>query len=187
MRPLLLALALLASFAAALDSVNNTDCPVNIPGYVHHGTDCSLLCQPASWLDITIFFLGNYVAHAATVINEPGQSPFMTLVNIILALLVPGAGILTGVSAILSRAILAPTSLQCAARAGALCMVVEDLQTKGESADSGDASPVASDAADAEMQPVRSTPSPSNQPVSTRSDLERKRRKAPRVVPLPGA
>jgi len=51
---------------------NDTACLVNIPGYTHHGK-CNLLCAPATWFDILIFFLGNYVAHAATVVSLPGQ------------------------------------------------------------------------------------------------------------------
>ncbi|KAH6971191.1 hypothetical protein BKA56DRAFT_495746 [Ilyonectria sp. MPI-CAGE-AT-0026] len=106
-------------------SVNDTDCAVNIPGFTHHG-DCDLLCWPASWKDIIVFYLANYIAHTATVVNEPGQSTLVTILSAALALFFPGVGIVKGVQAITSGAFLADTELQQAARAGALCIVVKD-------------------------------------------------------------
>jgi hypothetical protein len=103
---------------------NDTECPINVPGFVHHG-NCDLLCGPVSWIDLTIFFLGNYAAHAATVLSQPGEAPLRTAVVMVTALLFPGAGVLRGAQALVRLAILAPTELQRAARAGALRMVVK--------------------------------------------------------------
>jgi hypothetical protein len=112
-------------------STNSTDCPVNIPGYSRHGS-CDLLCKPASWEDIVLFYLGNYVAHAATVTTDPGQSLFSSIATVVTVLMFPGAGIVKGLRAILSRAVFAPTELQQAARAGALYMVIKDKDVKVE-------------------------------------------------------
>jgi hypothetical protein len=97
-------------------------CPASPPGYFYRG-DCKLLCRPAEWFDIIIFFLGNFVAHIPTIVSRPGQSLAGKIIFPILALLFPGTGIAKAMDAIRSRAIFAPTELQMAARAGALCMV----------------------------------------------------------------
>jgi hypothetical protein len=39
----------------------------------NHG-DPNLLCRPSRWTDIATFFLGNYIAHAATIMTIPGES-----------------------------------------------------------------------------------------------------------------
>jgi len=77
-----------------------------------------------------VFFLGNYIAHAGTVISVPGQSWLMAVVTTLLALFIPGTGILRGMEAIASKAVWAPTSLQTAARAGALCIVVSEREVE---------------------------------------------------------
>ncbi|KAK4168172.1 hypothetical protein QBC43DRAFT_296845 [Cladorrhinum sp. PSN259] len=120
----LLSLVSFVALALAVDPeiVPDSECPVNIPGFTHHG-DCNLLCKHASWADVAIFYLGNYVAHAATVNTEPGQSTLNSVFTIISVLLFPGAGVVKGLQAIYSRAVFAPTELQKAARSGALCVV----------------------------------------------------------------
>lgn len=102
--------------------MEDASCPIQVPGFTHHG-DCSLLCKPAEWKDIMIFFLGNYVSHAATVIGRPGQSSLLWAFSLLLALCCPGAGIVVGVHAISSLACFAPTELTKAVRAGAMCMI----------------------------------------------------------------
>ncbi|PHH90574.1 hypothetical protein CDD83_3261 [Cordyceps sp. RAO-2017] len=101
--------------------MNDTNCPVQIPNFTHNG-DCNLICKPADWKDLLVFFLGNYGAHAATVIGRPGQSSLTRAFSLVLALFFPGAGVLTGITAIASLALFAPTELTKAARAGALCI-----------------------------------------------------------------
>ena len=88
-----------------------------------HGNP-NLICLPTKWTDIVIFLLGNYIAHAATVKSNPGESTKSTVANVVGALLFPTSGVFRGVSAIASLGIFAKTPLQTAARAGALCMVV---------------------------------------------------------------
>ena len=126
---LILAVAFVAPIIAQNTSIptNGTatgECPIEVPGFTHRG-NCNLLCRPAIWTDILVFFIGNYVAHAATVISRPGQSILASVLNVATALLFPGGGIRSGVEAIWSLAKFAPTDLQAAARAGALCAVVE--------------------------------------------------------------
>lgn len=125
--------AVLAALASLLVPVlsqasNNTatspECPIDIPGYIHHG-NCNLLCRPALWTDILVFFLGNYVAHAATIIGQPGQSTLAGVLAVVTALILPGGGVRSGLGAILSLAKFGSTDLQTAARAGALCAVVK--------------------------------------------------------------
>jgi hypothetical protein len=92
------------------------------PDASNHG-DRDLLCTPPKWTDIAIFFLGNYVAHAATIVTSPGESTLSVAIATIYALLFPVTGVVRGVKAIMSRAILGNTDLEKAARAGALYVV----------------------------------------------------------------
>lgn len=51
---------------------NNSTLPLP-PGTTNHGNP-KLICLPTKWTDVIVFFLGNYVAHAATIRLEPGMS-----------------------------------------------------------------------------------------------------------------
>ncbi|KAF3808495.1 hypothetical protein GCG54_00006358 [Colletotrichum gloeosporioides] len=109
----------------AQDTGNVTaECP-DVPGFFYQDS-CKLLCRETEWTDVVVFYLGNYVAHAATITTRPGQSTLITVVTMIGAVLLPGTGIWNGMKAILSLARFAPTDLQTAARAGALYAVVKD-------------------------------------------------------------
>jgi hypothetical protein len=114
-------LYLFIASAAALAMNNIT---VSVPdGTSNHG-DNNMLCTPTTWEDIVIFFLGNYVAHAATIKTVPGEGTVSIIFVTISALLIPASGVVRGALAIFSRAKLAKSDLQAAARASALCMVV---------------------------------------------------------------
>ncbi|KAI0897872.1 hypothetical protein F4806DRAFT_379711 [Annulohypoxylon nitens] len=89
----------------------------------NHGSP-DLICTPASWTDVALFYLGNYVAHAATVRVSPGEPILDRIVNSIAILLFPQAGAMKGLNAIFRCAVLEKSPLQRAARSGALCMVV---------------------------------------------------------------
>ena len=104
--------------------MNDTNCAALPLGYSHHG-DCTLICKPTKWTDVVVFLLGNYAAHAATVVGRPGQTSLSWLLSIVMAICFPGAGVFTAVQAIASRAVFAPSELTMAARAGALCIVVK--------------------------------------------------------------
>ncbi|UKZ70775.1 uncharacterized protein TrAtP1_011744 [Trichoderma atroviride] len=94
-------------------------------GSMNHGNP-NLLCTPAEWYDLIIFFFANYFAHAASVILEPGQGSASTGLYILLALTLPGAGVSRAIRAILRHAVTERKNpLKRAARAGALCMVLK--------------------------------------------------------------
>jgi hypothetical protein len=90
----------------------------------HNGPN--LLCTPSGWQDIIIFFLGNYLAHVATIISLPGESANSRIRVSLASLFFPVSALLRGLSTILTRASFGRTDLQEAARAGALCMVVRN-------------------------------------------------------------
>jgi len=94
-------------------------------GYSNHG-DPKLLCRPTKWSDIALFFLGDYVAHAATIKTIPGQRSMATVIMVVSALLFPTTGVVRSTLASVNMPILAKTSLRTAARAGALCTVMYD-------------------------------------------------------------
>ncbi len=108
---------------------------VTLPaGASDHG-DSKLLCLPTKWSDIVIFFLGNYIAHAATLRSLPGARLYETALRTYMALFFPISGIGIGIRGIMSLANLAKTDLEVAARAGALCKIINttsSAQTKYE-------------------------------------------------------
>src|ERR1700722_2875810 len=118
---LLTSAVLVTSFVAAAPT-NDTHV-VLPPGTSNHGNP-NLVCFPAKWTDIAVFFLGNYVAHAATIVLEPGAPALITIQTVAMALFFPVSGVNKGFQAIFSFAKFASTDLQTAARAGALCKVV---------------------------------------------------------------
>src|SRR5271155_2634516 len=72
---------------------------ITVPnGTTDHG-DAHLLCIPAQWSDIALFFFGNYFAHAATVKLRPGEPAISCLMAIVLALIYPTSGVVRGLSA----------------------------------------------------------------------------------------
>ncbi|GAB1311759.1 hypothetical protein MFIFM68171_01969 [Madurella fahalii] len=99
-------------------------------GTQNHGNP-NLLCPPTQWHDFIIFFFSNYFAHAATVVPVPGQSLRSSIVYIFLALALPGSAVMRAFTAIVQRAVTARDPLTCAARAGALCMVVTKKEPPG--------------------------------------------------------
>ncbi|KAJ7819173.1 hypothetical protein B0H14DRAFT_2372750 [Mycena olivaceomarginata] len=92
-------------------------------GTSNHG-DPSILCTPTNWTSILSFFFGNYLAHATTTLASPGEELFEYAQTVALALLFPSAGIQRGLGAIFRHAVCAKSDLMCAARAGALCIVI---------------------------------------------------------------
>ena len=106
---------------------NSTDNYMNLTlsvpkGSSNHGNP-QLLCTPPAWYDLPLFFLSNYLAHAATVISSPGEHWLNTLYVATYALLLPMSGVARAFSAICYYARFKKDPIQKAARAGALCMV----------------------------------------------------------------
>lgn len=114
--------ALLTCTTTALP-LQNITLPLPV-GTSNHGTP-GLLCTPTKWTDIILFYLFNYVAHAATVLARPGERSDDFVVSVIGSLLFPALGLYRGIEAILSRAVFVKNDeLKKAARSGALCIVV---------------------------------------------------------------
>jgi hypothetical protein len=96
-------------------------------GSSNHG-DPNLLCTPIKWLEILVFFLANYIAHAATVKALPGEKAVDIIFAIFLAITFPFSGVARGLEAVARRTLLhrPANDLQTAVRAGALCIVIRD-------------------------------------------------------------
>jgi hypothetical protein len=82
----------------------------------------SEICTPASWMDILLFYIVNYVAHVGTVRLPPGHK-LPTPALYALSFFFPLTFFTTAVDCILDCVIFATSPLQKAARAGSLCMV----------------------------------------------------------------
>jgi hypothetical protein len=130
-----------ALFVAAFYGGQTQALPANftiVPGTIYHGDD--LLCRPTNWYNIIIFFLGNYLAHAATVKSYPGERTWSLMTATLGALLIPTSGFIRGINSIarnakfkrkgLWGAAWRDTDYQTAAAAGALCMVVRKKSWK---------------------------------------------------------
>lgn len=118
-----LGLASLCQATALPDQVFTVNIPEGMTA-TNHSSNSIFCIVPSPWFGVTIFYLGNYASHAATVITYPGEAPFNVVLAIIFALFFPTSGIIRGLGAICRRANHEKTDLQVAARAGALCHVV---------------------------------------------------------------
>ena len=126
---LLLAFVWYAYGAPAPPSPTSNTTIVLPAGASNHGNS-KLICLPAKWTDVAIFFLGNYVAHAATVVKEPGATAIENVVIIISACLLPGSGLFRALRAITTGAIFSKTELQSAVKARALCTFLKLSEEK---------------------------------------------------------
>ena len=85
-------------------------------------------CSPASWFDILLFFLTNYVTHAFTLQTTPGENPGPNIAWAFFSLFTPYVGALKGFMATADSAILGKDILEQASRAGALLLVARTEQ-----------------------------------------------------------
>jgi len=93
--------------------------------YSDHGNP-NLVCRPGKWPDVLAFFLLNYFTHAATIKTLPGENTPITILNILAALFFPASGVFRAYEALKWCAkLLGQTELETAARAGALCTVIQ--------------------------------------------------------------
>ncbi|KAH8725619.1 hypothetical protein GQ44DRAFT_826426 [Phaeosphaeriaceae sp. PMI808] len=89
-----------------------------------HGIS-GLVCTPANASSIALFFLVNYAAHCVTVKLFPAETPKEIAIAIASALFFPSSGLSRAMDAIRRRTRLRKlSSIEKAAQAGALCMVV---------------------------------------------------------------
>ncbi|KAI1096785.1 hypothetical protein F5B19DRAFT_5143 [Rostrohypoxylon terebratum] len=119
-----LQISFFAFLAACFPVTRRQNTTIVLPENVSNHGSPDLICTPASWTDVALFYLGNYVAHAATVRVSPGEPISDRIVNSIAVLLFPQAGVMKGLNAIFRCAVLEKSPLQRAARSGALCMLV---------------------------------------------------------------
>jgi hypothetical protein len=129
---LVLVSTIVASAASAAILKNYT---ITVPEGTSDHNNPNLLCTPSGWQDIIIFYLGNYIAHVATIISLPGESASSKIRVSFASLLFPVSGLMRGLLTILTYASFGKTDLQKAARAGALCMVVRNQDWRPEPGD----------------------------------------------------
>jgi len=89
------------------------------------GRKGDIVCRPTEWSDVVKFFLLNYGLHAFTAFSHPGSSTLHTVCNVISSILVPYSGMYRALDAIVTSMMIANNSLEDAANAGALCMMLE--------------------------------------------------------------
>ncbi|EXJ71033.1 uncharacterized protein A1O5_06026 [Cladophialophora psammophila CBS 110553] len=118
---LLIALSLIPISVAAELITQSTN--ATLPNGISNHGDPNLLCTSTKWSDVAFFFIGNYAAHAGTVVSLPGESTMDFVVTVLLALVFPSSGALRGFRFIGNRT-MTRDPLQIALKAGALCMVV---------------------------------------------------------------
>lgn len=92
-------------------------------GTSNHG-DPKLICLIPHWHDYLVFYLTNYLVHAATLVTFPGQSVSESISYALAALLLPSYGVLRIVKLLFIRPGWEKDPLRRAASAGALYMVV---------------------------------------------------------------
>jgi hypothetical protein len=129
-------LFIVALLCPAVGGLPTTDPNINMTMSVPAGTsdhgDPNLLCTPINWFEILVFFLANYIAHAATVKALPGENANDIIFAVFLAITFPFSGVARGLEAIARRTLLHchANDLQTAVRAGALCIVIRDENWK---------------------------------------------------------
>jgi hypothetical protein len=122
-------LLLYASVLYVLFSLSSAAPVTNtIPPGVAYYVSPDEICLKAGWLDILTFYIGNYVAHAATIRRTPGGHWSTNLLQRLISLLFPPFGLQQAVSDIVSLPLLGRSKLQVACRSGALLMLVRDNQ-----------------------------------------------------------
>ncbi|KIW94732.1 uncharacterized protein Z519_04709 [Cladophialophora bantiana CBS 173.52] len=118
---LLIALSLIPISIAAEPTAQSTN--ATLPNGISNHGDPNLLCTSTKWSDVAFFFIGNYAAHAGTVVSLPGESTMDFVVTVLLALVFPSSGALRGFRFI-RNSTMTRDPLHVALKAGALCMVV---------------------------------------------------------------
>ncbi|KAH7371563.1 hypothetical protein BKA66DRAFT_497851 [Pyrenochaeta sp. MPI-SDFR-AT-0127] len=128
--------ALLLALTSPVTALVLQNITIALPsGSSDHGTP-GLLCTPTKAIDLLVFYLLNYVAHAATVLTRPGERADDYFVSVLGSLLFPTLGVYRGIDAILSGAVwVRNDDLRKAACSGALCVVVRGLDWRPRDGD----------------------------------------------------
>lgn len=113
--------------------LQNSDQP---PSYIDHGVP-GLVCTPAKWTSVLLFYVVNYLAHCATIKSYPAETPLETTSAILCALFLPSSGISRAMDSIVRRPRLRKglSDLERACVAGALCMVVRGREWRPKPGD----------------------------------------------------
>lgn len=82
------------------------------------------ICRLAEWTDVAKFFIFNYALHALTVLSSPGAGAVETIVNTLVATILPFTGTRKAIEAIYRFARSESSPLLTAHLSGALCMIV---------------------------------------------------------------
>lgn len=97
---------------------------VTVPDNAFQHDDPHVVCLPTRWYKFVVFYLVNYVAHAATVKSIPGEQLPSIVFNIVSALFFPYYGISRGLEAVIRGGAFYSDQLIRAAQSGALCTVI---------------------------------------------------------------
>jgi len=96
---------------------------IALPASTSNHGDPHLLCPPTTWISVSIFFLGNYVAHAATVKLPPAVSAISNLRICFSALMMPASGLVLALRAFAHAVCgIGKSEAQRVGIAGGLCM-----------------------------------------------------------------
>ena len=104
----------------------NINITISVPASTSDHGDPNLLCTPIKWLDLIVFFLANYFAHATTMKALPRESTRDFIFTVLVAIMFPFSGVTRGIEAIVRHASLHREDLQRAVRAGALYIIVRN-------------------------------------------------------------
>lgn len=97
-----------------------TACP--IPIFPRSAVLC--IPGPASWQTVALFYLLNYISHAATIKSLPGDTWRKSIASVVRALLYPFSGICRACEAIARSKLRGESQLDHALRAKGLCCVI---------------------------------------------------------------
>jgi hypothetical protein len=133
-----------ASAPVTSGTVTSGSVTISGPGVSDHGQP-NLVCFPTKATDVLLFFLSNYVAHAATVKTAPGAQTLEVMVGMLISLFFPVLGMSRAFEVILGWSWkLSPKfpflqfeadTLQTALKAGALVVAVRNQMWKPAATD----------------------------------------------------
>ena len=103
--------------------------PISYPELSSSVTHCIKEAPPAIF-PVLRFIATNYIAHAFTIRLNPGFGIAYTLLFCVITLLFPYFGLLQAARSIEHLAVFAESSLEAAARSGALCTLARTAQWK---------------------------------------------------------
>ena len=110
--------------------------PISYPELSSSVTDCVKEAVPAIF-PVLRFIATNYIAHAFTIRLNPGFGIIYTLLFCFITLLSPYFGLAQAARSIECLAVFAESSLEAAARSGALCTLARTTEWKPQPGEKG--------------------------------------------------